>query len=68
MMKKECRKILEMLANEIINVDDAQLLLETIWELDEPSHRRRSDLSFDFAWIKTFFKEYGRMATPTLQT
>ena len=68
-MKQERRKVLEMLANGSINSKEAQLLLDTLNEIQLESRQKQADSLFDFALdlkgIKMLAKEYGRIPQPT---
>ena len=66
-MKKERRKVLEMLANGIISAQEAQLLLDTLRELQENTANQQSewDLWLDLRDLKMMLQEeYGRISKP----
>ena len=47
-MKKERRKVLEMLADGCINSQEAHLLLDTLNEIQIESKQAQADSMFDF--------------------
>ena len=67
-MKPERRKILEMLSNGCIDSKEAQLLLDTLNEIQVESKLAQVETIFDFSLdlkrIKMLAKEYGRFPIP----
>lgn len=68
-MKQERRKVLEMLADGFINSQEAQLLLDTLNEIQMEQQQEQEDSLFDFSLdlrgIKMLAQEYGRFSIPT---
>jgi hypothetical protein len=65
-MKAERRKVLEMLANGCITPQEAQLLLDTLYELQVNAECQKSEWDFLLDWggLKTMAQEYGRISIP----
>ena len=70
-MKQERRKVLEMLANGCIDAQEAQLLLNTLYELQIKAEAKQK--AFESVWdslrdlgnLKMMAKEFGRIPQPT---
>ncbi len=65
-MEQERKKVLQMLADGYINAPDAQLLLDTLQELQELQDEQVFGFFPDVGRLKMMLQEYGRIPKSTI--